>query len=86
MLQVTSEMMNSKNYKDRFLAEYFQVKIRLEKLKEMLKKWDEDNLDFFPACPRSTYDMQVEAMTYYKNVLEARARIEQIVLVLPVEC
>ena len=86
MLQVTSEMMNSKNYKDRFLAEYFQVKIRLEKLKEMLKKWDEDNLDFFPACPRSTYDMQVEAMTYYKNVLEARARIEQIVLVLAVEC
>lgn len=86
MLQVTSEMMNSKNYKDRFLAEYFQVKIRLEKLKEMLKKWDEDNLNFFPACPRSTYDMQVEAMTYYKNVLEARARIEQIVLVLPVEC
>ena len=86
MLQVTSEMMNSKSYKDRFLAEYFQVKIRLEKLKEMLKKWDEDNLDFFPACPRSTYDMQVEAMTYYKNVLEARARIEQIVLVLPVEC
>ena len=86
MLQVTSEMMNSKNYKDRFLAEYFQVKIRLEKLKEMLKKWDEDNIDFFPACPRSTYDMQVEAMTYYKNVLEARARIEQIVLVLPVEC
>ena len=86
MLQVTSEMMNSKNYKDRFLAEYFQVKIRLEKLKEMLKKWDEDNLDSFPACPRSTYDMQVEAMTYYKNVLEARARIEQIVLVLPVEC
>lgn len=86
MLQVTSEMMNSKNYKDRFIAEYFQVKIRLDKLKEMLKKWDEDNLDFFPTCPRSTYDMQVEAMTYYKNVLEARAKMEQIVLVLPVEC
>lgn len=86
MLQITSEMMNSKNYKDRFIAEYFQVKIRLDKLKEMLKKWDEGSLDFSPICPRSTYDMQVEAMTYYKNVLEARARIEQIVLVLPVEC
>ena len=86
MLQVTSEMMNSENYKDRFIAEYFQVKIRLDKLKVMLKKWDEDNLDFFPTCPRSTYDMQVEAMTYYKNVLEARARMGNIVLVLPVEC
>ena len=85
MLQVTSEMMNSKNYKDRFIAEYFQVKIRLDKLKQMLKKWDEDNLDFFPSCPRSTYDMQVEAMTYYKNVLEARAKMENIVLVLPVK-
>ena len=86
MLQVTSEMMNSKNYKDRFIAEYFQVKIRPDKLKEMLKKWDENNLDFIPACPRSTYDMHVEAMTYYKNVLEARARMENIVLILPVEC
>lgn len=86
MLQITSEMMNSESYKDRFIAEYFQVKIRLDKLKEMLKKWDEDNLDFFPSCPRSTYDMQVEAMTYYKNVLEARAKMENIVLVLPVEC
>ena len=86
MLQVTSEMMNSKNYKDRFIAEYFQVKIRLDKLKEMLKKWDEDNLDFFPTCPRSIYDMQVKAMAYYKNVLEDRARMENIVLVLPVEC
>lgn len=85
MLQITSEMMNSKNYKDRFIAEYFQVKIRLDKLKQRLKNWDEHNLDFFPSCPRSTYDMQVEAMTYYKNVLEARAKMENIVLVLPVE-
>lgn len=37
MLQVTSEMMNSKNYKDRFIAEYFQVKIRLDKLKQWSK-------------------------------------------------
>lgn len=53
--------------------------------KEMLKKWDEDSLDFFPTCPRSIYDMQVEAMTYYKNVLEAHAKMKQIHLILPVE-
>lgn len=51
----------------------------------MLENWDNDNLGFTPTCPRSTYDMQVEAMTYYKNVLEARAKMEGIVLVLPVE-
>lgn len=85
MLEVTSKMMNSENYKDRFLAEYFQVRIRLEKLENMLEKWDNDKLSFVPTCPRSTYDMQVEAMTYYKNVLEARAKMEGIVLVLPVE-
>lgn len=86
MLKITSKMMNSNNYKDRFIAEYFQVKIRLDRLKETLAKWDEGNLDFSPTCPRSTYDMQVEAMTYYKNVLEARAKMEQILLILPVEC
>lgn len=85
MLEVTSKMMNSENYKDRFLAEYFQVRIRLEKLENMLEKWDNDKLSFVPTCPRSTYDMQVEAMTYYKNVLEARAKMEGITLVLPVE-
>ena len=51
----------------------------------MLNKWDNGNLEFTPTCPRSTYDMQVEAMTYYKNVLEARAKMENITLVLPVE-
>lgn len=85
MLEITSKMMESKDYKKRFKAEYFQLKIRLDGLKKMLKNWDNDNLGFTPTCPRSTYDMQVEAMTYYKNVLETRAKMEGIVLVLPVE-
>lgn len=81
MLNETVNLMTSKNYKDRFLAEYLQVKIRLEKLQQMLDKWDNGTLEFTPTCPRSTYDMQVEAMTYYKNVLEARAKMENISLV-----
>jgi hypothetical protein len=35
-LKETVELMNSENYKERFIAEYHQVKIRYEKLK--LKK------------------------------------------------
>ena len=44
----------------------------------MLKKWDEGMLPFEPTCPRSTYNMQVKAMTDYMAVLEARAVIENV--------
>lgn len=40
-LNETVELMNSADYKDRFKGEYFQVKIRHDKLKAMCDKWDE---------------------------------------------
>lgn len=60
-LRDTIEMMNSKDYKERFKAEYYQVVIRYQKLKSMLDKWDNDQLEFIPTCPRSTYNMQITA-------------------------
>ena len=39
-LKDTATLMVSSNYKERFKAEYYQLKIRLEKLKCMLQKWD----------------------------------------------
>ena len=54
--------------------------IRYRKLKAMLDKWDKDMLDFEPTCPRSTYNMQVKAMTDYIAVLEARAVMESVKL------
>lgn len=75
-LRDTIEMMNSEDYKERFKAEYYQVVIRYQKLKSMLDKWDNDQLDFSPTCPRSTYNMQITAMTDYIAVLEARAVME----------
>lgn len=39
-LKDTATLMVSSNYKERFKAEYYQLKIRLEKLKYMLQKWD----------------------------------------------
>lgn len=71
-LDDTAEMMSSPDYKERFRAEYYQIVIRYRKLKAMLDKWDQDMLDFEPTCPRSTYNMQVKAMTDYIAVLEAR--------------
>lgn len=79
-LNETIEMMQSSDYKERFKAEYQQIVIRYQKLKAMLDEWDKGNLIFTPACPRSTYNMQIKAMTDYIAVLEARAIIEGIAI------
>ena len=76
----TAEMMMSKDYKERFRTEYCQVVIRYQKLKAMLEKWDNGELNFTPTCPRSTYNMQIKAMTDYIAVLEARAVMENVEL------
>lgn len=71
--------MNSADYKERFIAEYQQLVIRYRGLQNMLNKWDSGvELGFFPTCPRSTYNMQIRAMTDYIAVLEARAVMEGI--------
>lgn len=79
-LKDTVEMMNSADYKERFKAEYQQVVIRYRKLAAMLQKWDNGELNFTPTCPRSTYNMQVRAMTDCIAVLEARAVMEGVEL------
>ena len=79
-LKDTIEMMQSVDYKERFKAEYYQVVIRYQKLKAMILKWDNGELNFCPTCPRSTYDLQLRAMADYIAVLEARAVMENIQL------
>ena len=77
-LKNTIELMNSADYKERFKAEYLQIVVRYKKLKAMLDKWDAGKLDFTPTCPRSTYNIQIKAMTDYIAILEARAVMEGI--------
>jgi hypothetical protein len=79
-LKGTIKSMNSTDYQEWFKAEYYQNVIRYQKLKEMLGKWDNGELTFNPVCPRSTYEMQIRAMTDYIAVLEARAVMEGIEL------
>ena len=79
-LSQTADMMTSSDYKERFKAEYAQVVIRYKKLKNMLDKWDKNELTFTPTCPRSLYNMQVKAMADYIAVLETRALLEHIIL------
>lgn len=80
-LNETVELMNSADYKDRFKAEYFQVKIRHDKLKAMCDKRDEGKLNFKPTCPREIYDLQLDAMKRYMDVLVIRAKIENVELI-----
>ena len=74
----TVEMMNSSDYKVRFKAEYAQLVIRYNGLRNMLEKWDNGTLEFKPTCPRSTYNLQIKVMTDYIAVLEARAVMENV--------
>ena len=74
----TVEMMSSSDYKERFKAEYAQLVIRYNGLRNMLEKWDNGTLEFEPTCPRSTYNLQIKAMTDYIAVLEARAVMENV--------
>lgn len=79
-LKDTIKMMESADYKERFKAEYYQLRIRFEKLEAMVIKWDNDELNFTPTCPRSSYNLQLRAMHDYMTVLEMRAKIEGIEL------
>lgn len=75
-LKDTIEMMTSGDYKERFKAEYWQTKIRYEKLNNMCEKWDNGELNFEPTCMRATYDWQLSVMEEYLSVLEYRAKYE----------
>lgn len=79
-LKNTVELMTSSDYRERFVAEYEQLIIRYNGLRNMIDKWDRSELDFTPTCPRSTYNLQLKAMEDYIAVLEARAVMEGIVL------
>ena len=79
-LKDTIEMMQSVDYRERFKAEYYQVLIRRNKLKEMLRKYDTNQLDFTPTCPIDLLNDQLYHMNNYLMVLYQRAQIEGIEL------
>lgn len=74
----TVELMNSVDYKERFKAEYLQVKIRIEKLENMLVKLDAGTLGFEPTCDKFILEDQLYYMREYFRVLRVRAEKEGI--------
>lgn len=77
-LTETVEMMNSADYKERFRAEYWQLKIRMDGLATMLDKYKAGTLNFTPSCSYDLLNGQLRVMTQYAMTLEERARIENI--------
>lgn len=79
-LKDTVTMMQSDDYKERFKAEYWQTKIRYQKLHTMLVKHEAGKLDFKPVTPISMLMNQKRYMGEYLRCLEVRAEIEGITL------
>lgn len=79
-LKDTVETMNSEDYKERFKAEYWQTKIRYERLRKMLISWEAGTLDFKPTTPIQDLVAQKDYMEGYLEKLELRAEYEGVEL------
>lgn len=79
----TIPYMNSSDYKDRFIGEYWQTKIRYDKLHDMTVRYEAGKLNFTPSCPLDLLNEQKKYMGMYLNKLEIRAVLEEIDLIKP---
>ncbi len=75
-LKDVAPLTESTDYKDRFLGEYLETKIRYNKLHKMLIKAEAHNLDFTPDCPLNVLVAQIHHMGNYLHAMEVRAEYE----------
>ena len=79
-LRDTVGLMESSDYKDRFKGEYWQTKIRYDKLHKMVVKYEAKTLDFTPTTPLDILKKQLSYMGMYLYTLELRAQLEGVEL------
>lgn len=79
----TIPYMNNSDYKDRFIGEYWQTRIRYDKLHDMTVRYEAGELNFTPSCPLDLLKEQKKYMGMYLNKLEIRAVLEEIDLTKP---
>lgn len=77
-LKDATNLMWSKDYKDRFKAEYWQLKIRYEGLNKIITSYELKTIKFKLSCPIALLKKQRTAMKKYLLALEQRAKIENI--------
>ena len=79
-LKDTVALMASDDYKDRFKAEYYQTKIRYDKLDKICCLYEAKKLNFTPSCSLELLTEQKRHMGNYLHCLQVRAAIEEIEL------
>ena len=79
-LKETITLMTSADYKERFIAEYLQTKIRYDKLDAVTVKYEAGTLNFTPSCTLELLKQQKSFMGQYIRCLKIRAEIEGIEL------
>ena len=81
-LSFTKVLMESTDYRQRFVAEYWQTKIRYERLKDFCNKIEAARLmkkeEPIHDVPEKTLRDQQRAMGEYLHILEIRSIIEHI--------
>lgn len=77
----TIPLMESEDYKERFKAEYYQLTIRIEGLKQMLDQYKNGTLKFTPVCSYALLSKQLKTMEACAACLEVRATTERIDLI-----
>lgn len=80
-LKETTNLMLSKDYKERFKAEFHQLNIRITKLEIVIRKVkNNEKISFMPNCPIGLLEEQLRAMKVYQSILYSRAEEENIKL------
>ena len=83
----TVDLMQSADYRQRFFAEYWQTRIRYEKLKAFCNRieaaketqFEEEGIEMPEHdCPLSLLKKQQHFMGEYLHILEIRATIEEV--------
>ena len=81
-LNHTIDLMTSEDYRNRFIAEYWQAKIRYEKLTRFIRKIEIAKLTGTEPpkydCPLTLLEDQKYYMECYLDILEKRAIVENI--------
>lgn len=73
-LKDTVDLMLSEDHKDRLKAEYYQLKIRIEKLEATIKGCESGEIKL--DSPLELFRQQLDYMINYKGILEQRASYE----------
>lgn len=73
------------DYKQRMIREHRELQERISKLAHMLEGYADGTLGFAPACSFQLLESQLHVMETYADILQERARIEQVDLNVPLE-